>query len=116
MPLHIPPALLHRRFRLLWIGVFVSVAGSRMQFWAILWHIRELSDQPIALGGIGLVRVIPIIIFSLIGGSVADSYDRRKVMYVTQIIFIISASLLGWLTLSGKIAIWNIYLLTALEA
>ena len=116
MPLHIPPALLHRRFRLLWIGLFISVAGSRMQFWAILWHIRELSDQPIALGGIGLVRVIPIIIFSLVGGSIADSFDRRKVMYVTQTIFIISASLLGWLTLTGKIALWSIYALTALEA
>ncbi|MCJ7703412.1 MAG: MFS transporter [Anaerolineales bacterium] len=116
MSLHIPPSLRHRRFRLLWIGLFISVAGSRMQFWAILWHIRDLTDQPIALGGIGLVRVIPILIFSLVGGAIADSFDRRRVMFVTQTIFILTASLLGWLTLSGHIAIWNIYLLTALEA
>lgn len=98
------------------MGLFISVAGSRMQFWAILWHIRDLTDQPIALGGIGLVRVLPILIFSLVGGAIADSFDRRRVMFVTQSIFILTAVLLGWLTLSGHIAIWNIYLLTALEA
>jgi len=87
-----------------------------MQFWAILWHIRELTDQPIALGGIGLVRVLPIIVFSLVGGAIADVFDRRKVMFATQTIFILNATLLGWLTISGKIAIWNIYLLTAIEA
>jgi MFS family permease len=116
MALHIPPALTHRRFRLLWAGLFISVAGSRMQFWAILWHIRELTDQPIALGGIGLVRVLPIIIFSLVGGAIADAFDRRRVIFVTQTMFILTAILLGWLTISGKIAIWNIYILTAIEA
>lgn len=114
--LHIPPALTHRRFRLLWAGLFISVAGSRMQFWAILWHIRDLTDQPIALGGIGLVRVIPILIFSLVGGAVADVFDRRRVMFVSQTIFILNATILGWLTLSGHIAIWHIYVLTAVEA
>lgn len=116
MALHIPPALTHRRFRLLWAGLFISTAGSRMQFWAILWHIRDLTDQPIALGGIGLVRVLPIIIFSLVGGAIADVFDRRKVIFVTQALFILTAILLGWLTISGKIAIWNIYILTAIEA
>ena len=116
MSLHIPPALSHRRFRLLWIGLFISVAGSRMQFWAILWHIRDLTDQPIALGGIGLVRVIPILIFSLIGGSIADAFDRRKVLFVTQSLFIVTATVLGWLTVTGNITIWSIYILTAIEA
>jgi len=116
MSIHIPPALTHRRFRLLWAGLFISVAGSRMQFWAILWHIRELTDQPIALGAIGLVRVLPIIFFSLVGGAVADVFDRRKVIFATQTIFILNASLLGLLTITGHIAIWNIYLLTAIEA
>jgi MFS family permease len=116
MSIHIPPALTHRRFRLLWVGLFISVAGSRMQFWAILWHIRELTDQPIALGGIGLVRVVPIIIFSLVGGSIADMFDRRRVIFVTQTVFILTATILGWLTITGQITIWSIYLLSAIEA
>ena len=96
--------------------MFISVAGSRMQFWAILWHIRDLTDQPIALGGIGLVRVIPILIFSLIGGSIADTFDRRKVLFATQTLFILTAAVLGWLTVTGNITIWSIYILTAIEA
>ena len=67
MQLHIPPALKHRRFFYLWLGLLISVAGSQMQIWAIFWHIRELTDQPIALGGIGAARILPVIVFSLIG-------------------------------------------------
>jgi MFS family permease len=116
MALHIPPALKHRRFRLLWLGLLVSVAGSRMQFAALLWHIRELSDQPIALGGIGLARVIPIIIFSLMGGAIADVFDRRKIMFITQTAMIGTAAALAWLTWSDQIRLWHIYALTVCEA
>jgi len=116
MSLHIPPALKHRRFRLLWLGLLFSVAGSRMQFTALLWHIRELSDQPIALGAMGLARVIPIIIFSLVGGAIADVFDRRKVMFVTQGVLISTASALAWLTWADQIQLWHIYLLTVCEA
>jgi len=116
LALHIPPALKHRRFRLLWLGLLFSVAGSRMQFAALLWHIRELSDQPIALGAIGLARVIPIIIFSLIGGAIADVFDRRKIMFVTQSVLIGTAATLAWLTWSDQIQLWHIYALTMCEA
>jgi len=87
-----------------------------MQFVAILWHINELSGQPIALGLIGLSRVLPVIIFSLIGGAIADVFDRRKVMFVTQGILISTAGLLAWLTWSGNIQLWHIYALTVIEA
>jgi len=87
-----------------------------MQFAAILWHIKKLSDQPIALGAIGLARVIPIIIFSLIGGAIADVFDRRKIMFITQGVLIGTASTLAWLTWSGQIQLWHIYALTVCEA
>ena len=116
MTLHIPPALRHRRFRLLWMGLLISVAGSRMQFAAILWHIRVLTDQPIALGAIGLARVIPVIIFSLIGGAIADAFDRRRILFITQTLLIGSASALAWLTWSDQIQLWHIYALTVVEA
>jgi MFS family permease len=87
-----------------------------MQFAALLWHIRELSDQPIALGGIGLARVIPITIFSLMGGAIADVFDRRKIMFVTQMVMICTAVALAWLTWSDQIQLWHIYALTVCEA
>jgi len=119
MHLHIPPSLHHARFRLLWFGLMVSITGSQMQFSALLWHIRELSDvdtAPIALGAVGLARLIPVAIFSLIGGVVADRRNRRTVMFITQSSMAFIALVLGFLTLKGEITLWHIYVLTALQA
>lgn len=87
-----------------------------MQIWALFWHISEIDKNPIALGGIGLARIIPILIFSLIGGALADSVDRRKVMFVTQSFAALLALTLGLLTQFGHISIWYIYAITALQA
>ena len=114
--MHIPPALKHRRFFYLWLGQLISVAGTQMQIWAIFWHIRTLTNQPIAISGVGLVRIVPVIFFSLISGAVADSYNRRTIIFITQSSAAVLALILGLLTLSGYITIWYIYLLTALQA
>lgn len=114
--MHIPPALKHRRFFYLWLGQLISVAGTQMQIWAIFWHIRTLTDQPIAISGVGLVRIVPVIVFSLVSGAVADSYNRRTIIFITQSSAAVLALILGLLTLSGQINLWYIYLLTALQA
>ena len=116
MKIIIPPALKYRQFALLWIGQALSVIGSQMQVWAIFWHIDELTQQPLALGMVGAARVVPIVIFSIYGGAVADLFDRRKLLFVTQTFEAGLALLLFWLTSSGQIALWHIYLITALQA
>jgi MFS family permease len=116
MTLRIPPALHHRRFFLLWLGLMISVAGAQMQVWALFWHIRTLTDQPIALGGVGLARILPVIVFSLIGGALADVANRRKILLITQSAMGLVAAALALLTFSGHVALWQIYLLTALQA
>ena len=116
MQLQIPPSLHHRPYRLLWFGQIVSIAGSQMQVWAIFWHIRNLTDLPIALGGVGAARILPIIIFSLVGGAVADSANRRVLMFITQTVMALSALALAILTFSDQIVLWQIYALTAIQA
>ncbi|MBK9210015.1 MAG: MFS transporter [Anaerolineales bacterium] len=116
MGLHIPPSLKHKRFFYLWLGQLISIAGTQMQIWALFWHINQLNKNPIALGGIGLARILPVIIFSLIGGAVADSRNRRNVMFVTQTVAALLALTLGLLTQFGEITIWHIYAITALQA
>jgi len=78
-------ALRHRDFRLLWIGQMISVTGTQMQYVAINWHVYLLTKSPLALGGVGLVRVVPIILCSLLGGVVADAVlsrlDPRSMSY-----------------------------------
>jgi MFS family permease len=114
--MHIPPALKHRRFFFLWLGLLISITGTQMQIWALFWHIRELTDQPIALGGIGLARILPVVLFSLIGGALADSSDRRRILFVTQSAAALLALALGLFTQFGNITIWHIYAITALSA
>ncbi|MGC8856678.1 MAG: MFS transporter [Anaerolineae bacterium] len=114
--MHIPPALKHRRFFSLWLGLLISIAGTQMQIWALFWHIRTLTDQPIALSGIGLARILPVIFFSLIGGALADSYNRRTILFVTQSSAALLALTLGLLTEFGHVTLWHIYALTALQA
>lgn len=116
--LHIPPALRYRRFLLLWVGLMVSIAGSQMQVTALHWHIRVLTGepQPIALGGIGLARFLPVMVLSLVGGVVADVVNRRRVLFITQSAMALIALAFAWLTFSGQINIWLIYLLTAVQA
>jgi hypothetical protein len=94
----------------------ISVAGSQMQTWALFWHIRDLTDQPIALGLVGLARILPVILFSLIAGALADTLNRRKLMFLTQTAQALVAVALGVLTLKGTINLGLIYLLTAIQA
>ena len=112
----IPPSLKHRRFFYLWLGLLISIAGTQMQIWAIFWHIRTLTEQPIALGGVGLARILPVIIFSLIGGAIADSFKRTRILYITQSSAALVAFSLALFTQFGNITIWHIYALTALQA
>ncbi len=116
--MHIPPALKHRRFFLLWLGLMISIAGTQMQSAAIHWHIRELTGtpDPLALGGIGLARILPVIVFSLFGGVMADNFNRRIILYITQTLMAFTALGLTWLTFAGNIQIWHIYALTAIQA
>jgi MFS family permease len=110
-------ALRHRNYRLLWIGLFVSFSGSMMQNAGLLWHVSLLvppERKGLALGMVGLVRVFPIMIFSMVSGVVADAWDRRRLMLCTQIAATIVAAVLAILTFRGLTRVWPIYLLAAL--
>lgn len=109
-------ALRHRDFRLLWTGQLISVTGTQMQLVAINWHVYLLTKSPLALGGVGLVRVLPIVFCSLIGGVVADAIDRKRLMIASQSLMLISAATLAVITAAGLNSIWPIYLLTAISS
>ncbi len=106
-------ALKHRDFRRLAITQLVSLVGSQMQNVAIDWHVWVLTRSPLALGLVGLVRVVPIVALSLVGGLVADRQDRRRVMLATQSAMTAVALALGVVTVLGRDPVWVVYLLTA---
>jgi MFS family permease len=126
-------AFQYRDFRLLWSGRLFSNIGSQMQLIAINWHIFallrdqtvtisllgrefELGAEALGLGTVGLVRVIPIILFALLGGILADTRDRRKLLIGVQTAAALFSVILAVLTLTERITIPLIYLLTAAGA
>lgn len=110
------PALLHRDFRLMWFGQIVSIAGSQMQNVGIALQIWDLTHSKVMLGLVGLARVIPIILFSLVGGGVADAYPRRRVMLFSQSMMMMVAVVLALLTSSGSATATLILVLTSVGA
>jgi len=112
----IPPAFKSRSFTLYWIGHLISIAGSQMQLWALYWHLRTLSDQPMVISGIGLVRFLPVILLSLVAGVAADRFDRRKMAILTQIALGFVALFLGLTTAWGVVSLWIIFSLVIMQS
>jgi len=110
-------ALRHRNFRLIWIGLLVSFTGSMMQNAALLWHVSLLvtpERKGLALGLVGLVRVLPVVVFSMISGVVADAWDRRRLMLFTQTAATLVALALASIAFLNITDVWLLYVLAAL--
>jgi MFS family permease len=112
-------ALRHRNFRLLWIGLLLSFTGTWMQNASLLWHVSLLAppeQKGLALGGVGLAKVIPIVGFSMVAGVAADVWDRRLMMLYTQIGSAAVALGLAAVTWSGLDVLWPLYVFASLAA
>jgi MFS family permease len=115
-------ALRFRDFRLLWIGQLVSIAGSQMRIVAVDYHIYDLArregliDPALALGLIGLARVLALILVAPISGLIADRADRRTVLIYTSLIALVTSAVLALATQLGTPSIWLIYAMVLLAA
>ena len=87
-----------------------------MQNAAINWQTYEITKSALALGGLGLARLVPVVLFSLAGGVVADTRNRRHVMLVTQSVMMGGALLLAVVTGLGIVNAWWIYTAGAITA
>ena len=106
-------ALRFRDFRYLWMGLLASRIGAEMQVVAVSWQIYLLTNSPLSLGFIGLARFLPLIFVSLIGGILADIFDRRKLMLVAQFFMTVFSFLLALATFSNHISPNLVYFLIA---
>ncbi|MEE1753226.1 MFS transporter [Streptomyces sp. SP18CS02] len=73
-----------RDFRLLWVQGLVTYFGSFMAMIALPLQIKDLTGSPFAVGVMGAVELVPLVVFGLYGGALADSVDRRKVILLTE--------------------------------
>ena len=81
--------LRHRDCRLLLAGESISVTGSQIQRVAVAWQVFRLTEDPLQLGILGLCRFVPLILFGIAGGVIADRGDRRKILLITQFVLLL---------------------------
>jgi len=93
-------ALRFRDFRLLIIGRFVAQIGEMMVSVGVGWELYERTSDPLALGLVGLVQIIPVILFSVPGGYIADRYNRKRITLITQIILMVCSLLLAIISIT----------------
>lgn len=106
-------ALYSRDFRLFWIGQIISLSGTWMQSVAQGWLVYSLTKSPFYLGLVAAVSHLPILLFSLIGGIVADRFKKRNLIIITQALSIIPALLLGILTELHMVTVYHVLFLGA---
>jgi predicted MFS family arabinose efflux permease len=107
-------AFQYRDYRLLWFGACFSSIGTWMQNVAQSWLVLELSNSARMLGVDAFLGSIPIVLFSLIGGVVADRMDRRRLLILSQCIQLFSAFFLALLIYTHVVKVWHIFILSFL--
>jgi MFS family permease len=110
----IAAALHHRDFRVLWFGACTSSIGTWMQSLAENWLVLTLTASAFYLGLDSFLQQAPILLFTLIGGVVADRYDRRRTLLTSQCVQMFSACMLALLLYTGVVQIWHILALSFL--
>lgn len=104
-------ALKHRNFQLFFAGQFVSLTGTWMQSVAQSWLVYQMTGSVVLLGMIGFAGQIPVFLIAPFGGAVADRFDRRKILVITQSCAMLTAFVLAILTLTGNIQVWHLFVL-----
>jgi len=112
MSMQIFRSLAHRNYRLFFAGQGISLIGTWMQQIAMTWLVYRLTDSPFLLGIVGFSSQIPAFLFSSFAGVVADRWDRRRILVVTQSLSMAQALAAAILTLSGIITVWQIITLS----
>ncbi|NTW98306.1 MAG: MFS transporter, partial [Oscillochloris sp.] len=108
-------ALRVRNYRLYWLGQLVSMTGSWVQATAQALLVLQLTSSPLAVGLVATFQFLPVMLFSLFGGVIADRVPRYRMILITQTIAMALATIFGTLVGLGLIQLWHVYLLALLQ-
>ena len=110
------PLKKYRDFRLLWSAGLFSYFGSMITFVALPFQVKELTNSYWAVGLIGAVEIIPLIIFGLYGGVLADYVDRKKMIWLTEFGTLVATAVLLLNSLREKPSVILIFIIAAIFA
>lgn len=108
-------SLRYRNYRLVWLGSVTEHLGEWMELVALLWLVNELTHSPLMLTVVGSCRYIPMIIFPVFGGMIADIVERRKLLIIALLGASALSITLAILVKTGIIAVWHIIVLSLLS-
>src|SRR5947209_12250887 len=109
-------ALRERNYRLYWLGLVCYVLGHRAEYVTFAWMVWELTHEPIFLGYLGLAQGIPMIVFQLWGGVLADRVNRLRLLIGTQLLTALALGTAFALTLAGNVRVTPLLVLAALTS
>ncbi len=104
-------ALRHRNYRLFYSGQSISLCGTWMQTIAQAWLVLQITDSKVALGTVTMLQFLPITIFVLFAGVIADRVPKRNFLIGTQTLAMLQALTLAALVWSGHVQLWHVYVL-----
>src|SRR5215467_2972285 len=107
-------ALRHRNYRLFFAGQLISLIGTWMDQVAESWLVYRLTGSSLLLGTVAFAGQIPVFLLAPIGGAIADRFDRRRILVITQSCMMVLAGILSAITLTGIVRVWHVILLAAL--
>lgn len=107
-------SLRHPNYRLFFSGQSISLIGTWMQRIALPWVVYRMTGSEVLLGVVGFAGTIPSFLLAPFAGVLIDRWSRYRVLLVTQIISMIQASVLAWLSLTGGLDIWHIIVLSVI--
>jgi MFS family permease len=102
-----------RDFRLLWLGMTVSLIGDGIFLVGLAWQVYALSNAPTALAVVGVALTVPHVVLLLVGGVISDRFDRRKVMIGADVIRGTALGVLAVLALTGALEFWHLLAIAA---
>ena len=97
----------HRNYRLYFAGNGISFIGTWMQQIAAYWLVLELTGSPIAVGALALVQTLPVTVLALVGGTIADRVNLRRLVVICESVLAVVATILAVLALTGLIEVWR---------
>src|SRR5258708_1937823 len=104
----------YQKFGLYFSGQVISLIGTFLKVTAQAWVVWQLTHSEFALGIVGMLNALPLLLFSLYAGVWVDRLDRRKLLIATQAASMLLAFVLAVLTQTGLVQIWHIYVLSFL--
>ena len=108
-------ALKGRNYCLYWLGLVFYVLGHRAEYMTFAWMTWEISRDPLSLGYLGLAQGVPLVLFQLFGGVLADRIDRLRMLIVTQILTAGTLTIAFALTMSGVVRLEHLLVLAAMS-